>query len=101
MESEKAKIGCPQTCGERKKRPDLCPFIDKDPIEIKKRLLEMPSSARSTARSNSVSFSSGYVARTKSGCEAMKFIAVSRRTLRGSKPPDRRFRTRPNKKLKT
>ncbi len=24
------------------KRPDLCQFIDKDPIEIKKRLLEVP-----------------------------------------------------------
>src|SRR3990172_3703043 len=44
MESEKAKIGCPQTCGERKKRPDLCQFIDKDLIEIKKRLLEVPLS---------------------------------------------------------
>src|SRR3990167_8948198 len=42
MESEKAKIGCPQTSGEQKKRPDLCQFIDKDPIEIKKRLLEVP-----------------------------------------------------------
>ena len=42
MESEKAKIGCHQTSGEQKKRPDLCQFIDKDPIEIKKRLLEVP-----------------------------------------------------------
>ena len=44
MESDKAKIGCPQTSAEQKKRPYLCQFIDKDPIEIKKRLLEVPIS---------------------------------------------------------
>jgi len=35
------------------KRPDLCQFIDKDPIEIKKRLLEVPLRAMSWDKSGS------------------------------------------------
>ncbi len=42
MESEKAKFGSSQTYRKQKKRPYLCQFIDKGPIEIKTRVLEVP-----------------------------------------------------------
>ena len=45
MESERLKSDLPKPMESEEKRPDLCQFIDKGPIEIKKRLLEVPISS--------------------------------------------------------